>query len=46
MLELDSLAELEPALKADGFFGRDGHVARVYLGYRCSDSLRRESEHR
>jgi para-aminobenzoate synthetase component 1 len=43
MLELDSLAELEPALEADGFFGRDGYIARVYLGYRCSDSLRRES---
>jgi para-aminobenzoate synthetase component I len=42
MLELDSLAELEPALEVDGFFGCDGFVARVHLGYRCSDSLRRE----
>jgi para-aminobenzoate synthetase component 1 len=43
MLELDSIAEVEPALEADGFFGRDGFVARVYIGYRCSYSLRRES---
>src|SRR5690242_17241944 len=43
MLELDSIAELEPALEADGFFDRDGFVARVYVGYRCSYSLRRES---
>jgi para-aminobenzoate synthetase component 1 len=42
MLELESIAELEPALRAEGFFGHDGYVARVYLGYSCSDSLRRE----
>jgi para-aminobenzoate synthetase component 1 len=41
MLELDSVAELEPALCAEGFFGREGWVARAYLGYRCSDELRR-----
>jgi para-aminobenzoate synthetase component I len=43
LLELESIAELEPALAAEEFFGREGHVARVYLGYRCSDWLRRES---
>lgn len=42
MLELDSIADLEAALDAEGFFGRDGLVARVYLGYRCGDMLRRE----
>ncbi|MGZ4389460.1 MAG: chorismate-binding protein [Gaiellaceae bacterium] len=41
ILELDSPAELEPALAAEGFFGRDDLVARVYVGYGCSDSLRR-----
>ncbi len=42
-VELTSLAELEPALAAEGFFGRDDVVARVYVGYRCSDGLRRTS---
>ena len=41
ILELDSPAELEPALAAEGFFGRDDLVARVYVGYGCSESLRR-----
>ena len=41
ILELDSPAELEPALEAEGFFGRDDVVARVYIGYGCSDPLRR-----
>jgi para-aminobenzoate synthetase component 1 len=41
ILELDSSAELEPALAAEGFFGRDDLVARVYVGYGCSESLRR-----
>jgi para-aminobenzoate synthetase component 1 len=41
ILELDSPAELEPALAAEGFFGRDDLVARVYVGYGCSDPLRR-----
>ena len=40
-VELESLAELEPALIAEGFFGRDDVVARVYVGFRASDSLRR-----
>jgi para-aminobenzoate synthetase component I len=40
-VELDSPAELEPALEADGFFGRRDVVARVYVGYACSDALRR-----
>ena len=40
-VELDTLAELEPALEDDGFFGRDDLVARVYVGYRESDRLRR-----
>jgi para-aminobenzoate synthetase component 1 len=39
--ELESLAELEPALRADGFFDRDDLVARVYVGYRAGDHLRR-----
>jgi para-aminobenzoate synthetase component 1 len=43
MLELDTLAELEPALREERFFGRRGYVARVYLGYRGSESLRRSS---
>ena len=42
-VELDSLAELEPSLAADGFFARDDVVAHVYVGYRCSDALRRTS---
>ena len=40
-VELESLAELEPAFRAEGFFGRDDVVARVYVGFRASDSLRR-----
>ena len=40
-VELGSLASLEPALAADGFFGRDDVVANVYIGYRCSNELRR-----
>jgi para-aminobenzoate synthetase component I len=40
-VELASLAELEPSLAADGFFVRDDVVAHVYVGYRCSDALRR-----
>ena len=40
-VELGSLAELEPALEAEGFFGRDDVVAQVYVGYRASDGLRR-----
>jgi para-aminobenzoate synthetase component I len=43
-VELESLAELEPALAADGFFERDDLVARVYAGYRASDALRRSGE--
>jgi para-aminobenzoate synthetase component 1 len=40
-VELESVAELEPALRADGFFDRDDLVARVYVGYRAGDVLRR-----
>jgi para-aminobenzoate synthetase component 1 len=40
-VELDTLAELEPALAADGFFERDENVARVYIGYGATDALRR-----
>jgi para-aminobenzoate synthetase component I len=40
-VELAALADLEPALAADGFFGRDDVVAHVYVGYRASDVLRR-----
>jgi para-aminobenzoate synthetase component I len=42
-VELDSLAELEPALAADGFFALEDAVARVYIGYRASDALRRST---
>jgi para-aminobenzoate synthetase component 1 len=42
-VELTALAELEPALAEEGFFGRDDDVvARVYVGYGASDVLRRE----
>jgi len=41
ILELASVAELEPALAEEGFFGRDDVVARVYVGYRASDGMRR-----
>ncbi|MGI8420941.1 MAG: anthranilate synthase component I family protein [Gaiellaceae bacterium] len=44
MLELASLAELEPALEERGFFGEDDGVAEVYLGYGLSDRLRRTNE--
>ena len=40
-VELRSLAELEPALAAEGFFERDDVFAHVYVGYRDSDALRR-----
>jgi para-aminobenzoate synthetase component I len=40
-VELAALADLEPALAAEGFFGRDGVVAHVYVGYRSSHLLRR-----
>jgi para-aminobenzoate synthetase component 1 len=40
-VELQSLDELEPALEAEGFFEQDDLVARVYVGYRASDGLRR-----
>jgi len=42
MLELESLAQVEEALLAEGFFGADGVVADVYLGYGLSAALRRE----
>jgi para-aminobenzoate synthetase component 1 len=41
IVELSALADLEPALAAEGFFGRDDVVARVYVGYGASDVLRR-----
>jgi para-aminobenzoate synthetase component 1 len=40
-VELGALAELEPSLRADGFFDRDDLVARVYIGYGATDALRR-----
>ena len=40
-VELAALADLEPALTAEGFFERDDVVAYVYVGYRSSDVLRR-----
>jgi para-aminobenzoate synthetase component I len=41
-VELESVADLEPALTAEGFFERDDVFAHVYVGYRASDSLRRD----
>ncbi len=43
MKELSSLAGVESALRAEGFFegGADGLVADVFLGYGLSDDLRR-----
>ena len=43
MVELRSLADVEVALRAEGFFegGADGLVADVYLGYRLGGRLRR-----
>lgn len=40
-VEVETLAELEPALAADGFFAREDGVARVYIGYAATDRLRR-----
>src|SRR6266849_7543229 len=44
MKELSSLAEVEGALRAEGFFegGADGLVADVYLGYGLSAAIRRD----
>jgi para-aminobenzoate synthetase component 1 len=42
-VELDSLAELEPALRSEGFFARKDVVAHVYIGYRSTDGLRRST---
>jgi para-aminobenzoate synthetase component I len=42
LLELRTIADLELALRDEGFFGREDVVARVYLGYCCSDALRRD----
>src|SRR5438477_3025117 len=41
MLELKALEELEPALAARGFFGREAVVADIFLGYRLSEPQRR-----
>jgi para-aminobenzoate synthetase component 1 len=45
MLELDSIRDVEAALRAEGFFagGADGLVADVYLGYGLSEELRRDA---
>ena len=43
MLELNSLSEVEPALRDAGFFGAEGVVADLYLGYGLSGSLRRSA---
>ncbi len=44
MKELCSLAEVEGALRGEGFFegGADGLVADVYLGYGLSSAIRRD----
>ena len=44
MIELSSLAEVERALAAEGFFGRRDVVAEVYLGYGLSQPLRRTTD--
>ncbi len=46
MKELRSLAEVEDALRGEGFFvgGADGLVADVYLGYALSSAIRRGTE--
>jgi para-aminobenzoate synthetase component 1 len=41
MIELQSLADIEDALRDAGFFGSEGLVADVYLGYALSHALRR-----
>jgi para-aminobenzoate synthetase component I len=43
VIEVDSLAEVEAALRSAGFFDgeAEGRVADVYLGYRLSDGARR-----
>jgi para-aminobenzoate synthetase component 1 len=43
VIEVGSLAEVEPALRSEGFFegGAEGLVADVYLGYGLSNALRR-----
>jgi para-aminobenzoate synthetase component 1 len=41
VLELARLAEIEEALVAERFFGREDVVADVYLGYGLSEPLRR-----
>jgi para-aminobenzoate synthetase component 1 len=43
MIELQSLADVENALRGEGFFEADGLVADVYLGYSLSHALRRTS---
>src|SRR5260370_34472179 len=44
MKELSSLAEVEEALRAEGFFegGAEGLAADVYLGYGLSAAIRRD----
>ncbi len=41
MVELERIDELEPFLAAEGFFARDDVVARVFVGHRATDALRR-----
>jgi para-aminobenzoate synthetase component 1 len=41
LVELDGIGELEPFLAGEGFFGREDVVARVFVGHRASDGLRR-----
>ena len=45
ILELETLQQVEQALRADGFFegGAEGLVADVYLGYGLSNALRRRA---
>jgi len=42
LLELHGLGDVEPALRELNFFGREGYVARLFIGYTCSERLRRE----
>src|SRR5437660_2351600 len=45
MKELGTLADVEAALRSEGFFegGADGLVADVFLGYGLSQSIRRDA---
>jgi para-aminobenzoate synthetase component 1 len=41
VVELDAVAQLEEHLRAEGFFGREDVVARVFVAYGATEGLRR-----